>query len=349
MVLLGAAAAVIVAAACKAAAEIVAPVMLALVLSIASLPVRRWAQSHGWPSWAATLLMMVTVYGIVLLLFAGLALSVAKLATTLPQYSDRVDELVADARDKLADVGVDTSPAETALGEVDLDKVTGLVTDALTGLLGVLSSLFFLVTVLFFMSIDASGLATRSAVLAGRKPLLNAALVGYLHVMWRYLVVTAVFGAIVAVLDTAALWLLGVPLPLVWGLLSFITNFVPNIGFVIGLIPPALLALLDQGWELMLAVIVVYCVLNMVIQTFIQPRVVGDAVGLGTTVTFLSLALWTYLLGALGALLAVPMTLLVRAVLVDADPAARWSLLLVGSDEAAQRLREPRSAQPQGS
>jgi predicted PurR-regulated permease PerM len=91
----------------------------------------------------------------------------------------------------------------------------------------------------------------------------------------------------------------------------------------------------------MLAVVVVYCVLNLVIQTFIQPRIVGDAVGLGTTVTFLSLAVWTYLLGSLGALLAVPVTLLLRAVLVDADPSTRWSLLLVGSDETARRLGEP--------
>jgi AI-2 transport protein TqsA len=140
--------------------------------------------------------------------------------------------------------------------------------------------------------------------------------------------VTALFGGIVAILDTGAVWLLGVPLALVWGLLSFITNFVPNIGFIIGLVPPALL---DGGWGSMLAVIAVYCVLNLVIQTFIQPRFVGDAVGLGTTVAFLSLALWTYSLGGLGALLAVPMTLLVRAVLIDADPAAGWAVLFLGS------------------
>ena len=92
---------------------------------------------------------------------------------------------------------------------------------------------------------------------------------------------TAVFGAIVAVLDTGALYLMGVPLALAWGFFSFITNFIPNIGFVIGVIPPALIALLDSGWQLMLAVVLVYCVLNVTIQTFIQPRFVGATVGLG--------------------------------------------------------------------
>ena len=336
--LLGAAAAVVVGAACRAGADIVAPVMLALVLSIAVMPARGWALRRGLPSWVATVLMMATAYAIVLALVVGLAVSVVKLAATLPDYTDRVDELRADARGRLADLGVEPGPVDTALRQLDLGKATGVLTDLLAGLLGVLSSLFFLVTVMFFMSVDAAGVAVRSAALREWKPQLGAALTGYAHVIRRYLVVTAVFGAIVAVLDAGALWLLGVPLPLLWGLLSFITNFVPNIGFVIGLIPPALLALLDQGWELMLAVIVVYCVLNLVIQTFIQPRVVGDAVGLGTTVTFLSLAVWTFLLGSLGALLAVPMTLLVRAVLVDADPGARWSLLLIGSDETARRL-----------
>lgn len=340
LLVVGTAGAVVVAAACRAAADIVAPVMLALVLSIAVLPVRRWAHRHGWPAWASTVLMMAAAYGIVLVLFAGLALSVVELAAMLPQYADRVDELTATAQNRLADLGVDPDPVGTAVQQLDVGKATELLTNVLSGLLGLLSSTFFLVALLFFMSIDATGLTARSAGLAAWKPQLHAALSEYLHVMWRYLVVTAAFGAIVAVLDAGALWLLGVPLPLVWGLLSFITNFVPNIGFVIGLIPPALLALLEQGWELMLAVIVVYCVLNLVIQTFIQPRVVGDAVGLGTTVTFLSLATWTFLLGPLGALLAVPMTLLVRTVLVDADPSARWALLLVGSDETVRRVGE---------
>jgi predicted PurR-regulated permease PerM len=134
---------------------------------------------------------------------------------------------------------------------------------------------------------------------------------------------------IVAVLDTGALWLLGVPLPLLWGLLSFLTNFIPNIGFIIGLIPPALLALLDSGVQKMIAVILVYCILNVTIQTFIQPRFVGDAVGLSPAITFLSVAVWTVVLGPIGALLAVPMSLLARTLLIDANPRAEWARVFV--------------------
>ena len=108
---------------------------------------------------------------------------------------------------------------------------------------------------------------------------------------------TALFGAIVGVLDSGALWLIGVPLPLAWGFFSFITNFIPNIGFVIGIIPPTLVALLDSGWEEMVLVILVYSVLNVTIQTFIQPRYVGNTVGLSAEMTYMSLVVWAFLLG----------------------------------------------------
>jgi AI-2E family transporter len=93
----------------------------------------------------------------------------------------------------------------------------------------------------------------------------------------QYLLVTTVFGFIVAVLDTIALAIMGVPLALTWGLLAFMTNYIPNIGFIIGLVPPALLALLSGGPDLML-VVIVYGTLNFVLQSLVQPRFIGDAV-----------------------------------------------------------------------
>ena len=113
---------------------------------------------------------------------------------------------------------------------------------------------------------------------------------------------------------------MGVPGAFVWAVLAFVTNFIPNIGFVIGVIPPALIALLDGGPGLMIAVIVIYSVINFLIQSVIQPRVVGDAVGLTALFTFMSLVFWTWVIGPLGALLAVPLTLLARALLIEANP-----------------------------
>ena len=353
LVLLGSAAMIVVAAGIRSANSVLAPVLLALVLTIAVAPVRGVALRRGAPAWAATVLVMVTAYGIVLFLTLSIAASVVQLAATLPQYADSADQLAASAHDALTKLGLADQPTGTALSQLDLGKLRDFLGGLLSGLLEVLSSFFFLAALLFFMTSDVATVHRRTDLLRRVRPAMMDSLDGFAHGTQRYLIVSAVFGAIVAVLDTGALWLIGVPLALLWGLLAFVTNFIPNIGFVIGLVPPALLGLLDGGWQTMVAVVVVYCVLNVVIQTFIQPRYVGDSVGLSTTVTFLSLAVWTYLLGSLGALLAVPMTLLVRALLIDPDPSLSWANLLIGSapppsDDVGERKGGPASSSGAG-
>jgi predicted PurR-regulated permease PerM len=332
--LVGAAAAVVVLVGISLASGVVGPIILALILTIAVLPVARALRRRRLPGWAATLAALVVAYLIVLVLVVGVAASVVQLAALLPQYSGRAQDLQGSATDRLASAGLSSEQVRTAISQIDLGSLTHLLGSVLRSLLGVLSSLFFLVAVMFFLVVEAAGAGPRLARLAQDRPDLAAALTGFARAVQSYLVVTAVFGLIVAVLDTGALWLLSVPLPLMWGLLSFLTNFIPNIGFIIGLVPPALLALLDSGVSTMVAVILVYCILNVVIQTFIQPRYVGDAVGLSPAITFLSLALWTLVLGPIGALLAVPMSLLARALLIDANPEARWALVLVSAGPA---------------
>jgi len=154
---------------------------------------------------------------------------------------------------------------------------------------------------------------------------------------------------LVAVLDAGALWLMGIPLPILWGVLSFITNYIPNIGFLIGLIPPVLLALLVGGPGLAVLVIVVYSVVNFVLQSLVQPVFVGDAVGLSLTVSFLSVFVWAAILGPLGAVLAVPLSLFVYALVLGQDPDRRWARALVSQSEvveAEKKSRNRRGARP---
>jgi predicted PurR-regulated permease PerM len=341
VVLLGLAAAAAVATGLRAAAEIVAPAMLALALTIAVLPVDGWARRRGWPGWLATLVALVVSYAILAVLVLGTALCLAKLVEILPQYTDTARGLTDDAQQSLSEAGLSSGASDDALRQFDPAKVTDWLTGVLSGVLGFLSTLFFLVTLMFFFVTAVHGFGPRMAVLARSKPAVAAALARFVTSTQRYLVMTALFGAIVAVLDTGALWLLGVPLPLVWGFFSFVTNFIPNIGFVIGVIPPALLALLDAGWRQMLLVVLVYSVLNVTIQTFIQPRFVGASVGLSAEITFLSLVVWTFLLGPLGAVLAVPMTLLCRAVFVDADERSAWVTPLIATTAEPPPAAEP--------
>lgn len=311
------------------AAGIVAPTMLALVLTIAVLPVGGWARRHGWPSWLATLFALIMAYAILVVLLVGTIVCLVKLVDLLPQYTKDAQALTDQFHDWLSGLGLGTETTSDALKQVDPGKVADVLGGVLSGILGALGGLFFLVTVMFFFVVAVRGFEPRMAWLQGSKPQLASALAKFVDGTQKYFVMTALFGAIVGVLDAGALWLIGVPLPLVWGFFSFITNFIPNIGFVIGIIPPALLALLDSGWEEMLLVIIVYSVLNVTIQTFIQPRYVGNSVGLSAEMTYMSLVVWAFLLGPLGALLAVPMTLLFRAFFIDADPRAAWAAPLI--------------------
>lgn len=313
----------------RGAAGIVAPTMLSLVLTIAVLPVPAWARRHGWPSWLATLLALVTAYAILLVLLVGTIICLVKLVDLLPQYTKDAQDTTDQFHDWLSGLGLGTETTSDALKKVDPGKVADILAGVLSGLLGALGGLFFLVTVMFFFVVAVRGFGPRMAWLQLSKPQLSAALAKFVNGTQKYLVMTALFGAIVGALDSAALWLIGVPLPLAWGFFSFITNFIPNIGFVIGIIPPSLLALLDGGWQEMVLVIVAYSVLNVTIQTFIQPRFVGNSVGLSAEMTYMSLVVWAFLLGPLGALLAVPMTLLLRAFFIDADPRAAWAAPLI--------------------
>jgi hypothetical protein len=169
--------------------------------------------------------------------------------------------------------------------------------------------------------------------LARKQPYLNAGFDLYVTRTRSYLLVSTVFGAIVAVLDGLALWIMGIPLVGVWVVLSFVTNYIPNVGFVIGVIPPALVALIGYDVNRMIWVIVIYCALNFVIQSLIQPRIVGDSVGLSTSLTFLSLVFWSFVIGPLGSVLAIPLTLFAKALLVDINPRLQWIRPLLSLDE----------------
>ncbi|MYR04928.1 AI-2E family transporter [Gordonia sp. SID5947] len=315
----------------KAVSGLVGPVFLALMLTVAVQPFPAWLRRKGCPTWLAFVVTLLAVYGILLALFGSLVFSIARLATILPEYSDKFQQLIDNFQKFLTDHGVSQEQVHNMISHIDPGKAIGYVGDVLESTVSVASALILVITVLLFMSADAISFDKRINVLRGQRADIATAFSSFARGTRSYLLVSTVFGLIVAVLDTGALWLLGVPLPILWGLLSFITNYIPNIGFVIGVIPPALLALLDGGVGQMLLVIVVYSAINIVIQSVIQPKFVGDAVGLSTTLTFLSLVFWAWVIGPLGAILAVPLTLMTKALLIDIDPSTRWVDVLLAS------------------
>jgi AI-2 transport protein TqsA len=330
ILLLSTAAAVVVLGGVHALRDILGPVFLALVLTIVAEPLRRYLR-RWLPDLLASAICIVVVIATVVGLVVLVVLAVARFGTLLGSYTDDFAELVDDATGWLHHMGVHSDQVAELSSSFDLGRLSGVVASVLSSSVSVVSSLFFVCALCYFMIFEGSHFPDRLAAAGASRPQLVLALNGFASGTRRYLVVSTVFGLIVALLDTLALTILGVPAPWVWGLLAFLTNYIPNIGFVIGLVPPAILAFLENGFGQMLLVVAIYCGLNLVIQTGIQPKVVGDAVGLSATLTFVSVFFWTWVIGPVGAIMAVPLSLLVRALLIDADPANTWLVPLIAN------------------
>ncbi|GAA4756432.1 AI-2E family transporter [Amnibacterium soli] len=323
IVLLGAAGVAVTAAGLRAVSGIVGPLLLALVLVITVSPLER-ALRRRVPAWLSLTVMLVVVYGVLLVFAVALTVSAARLAGLLVGYGPEFQRLAADGADWLTGLGVTQDQIDSVTGQLDLARLAGLARSVLDGAGGALSALVLLLSVLFFLVLDAAAFPRLLRAAEPQRPHLVEALRDFAENTRRWLLVSAGFGVVLAVLDAVVLLVVGVPLPWLWALLAFLANFIPSIGFVVALVPPALLALLTGGPVQALWVVVLFALISTVVQTFIAPRVVGGAVGLSGTLTFLSVLLWGVVLGPLGALLAVPLSLLAKALLVDADPGLHW-------------------------
>jgi AI-2 transport protein TqsA len=342
VLLIGAATATIAIAGVRSIAWLVGPLLLALVVVIALAPVQRFLQRHGWPRWASASVLLLLVWTVLLGFVALLVVSIAQFAALLPNYAGEAEALIASVVADLNDRGIVSGQLSDLVAQFDYSQLVGVATGVLARATDTASTLVLLLAALVFLSIESGGFGRRLALVAAERPHLPIALGLFARGTRSYLWVSTVFGGIVAVGDTVALMVIGIPLPVVWGLLSFITNYVPNIGFVLGLVPPAILALLDGGWTEFWVVVAVYALLNFVVQTLIQPRFVGDSVGLSMTVTFVALLFWGWVLGALGALLAIPLTLLLKALLVDVDPRGHWLDAMLREEPRAPRTSRAR-------
>lgn len=341
-ILVGTASAVIVAAGVQAASWLIDPVFLALVIVIAVHPVHDRLRRWGLPPWAATLALLLLAYGVLLVLAGVVVVSVARLATILPTYAGHANELLRSVTAALGRFGVGADQLRALSGEASYARLLGFIGALLLGVTSLAGNLVFLLTLLLFLIIESTGAPARMMALAEDRAPIAAALGRFTSGTRRFLGITSVVGLVTGLVDTLALFALGVPLAVLWGLLAFITNYIPYVGFFIGLLPPALLALLGGGWQLLVLVVVIYIAVNFVLTSLVQPRFVGDSVGLSVTVTLVALVFWGWLLGPLGALLAIPLTLLVKAVLIDVDPRAAWTETLLASAHTTR----PRWARP---
>lgn len=314
------------------AKDVLAPVAVAAIVVIIAHPVRRPLERRGWPAWAATSVVVAVSFAILAALGSLLVLASAQFIKMLPDYADEFIGVADDLVAGLASLGFHPETAEGALSWLSPEVLVNAAYSVADSVLGLATAFFFVLAYVIFMAADAASLGRRGTAFAPRAGVIAERYFGGVR---RYYVVNASFGLVVAVIDGLLLWWMGIPVPIVWAVLAFVTNFIPNIGFVIGVIPPALFALVIGGWPLALLVVLAYSVVNVVLQVMVQPKFVSDAVGLSMTLTFFSVVFWTLVIGPIGSILCIPLTLLVRALLLEPDPNTKHLRALSGDTAPA--------------
>lgn len=330
-VLISLAAAVIVLIGLGRISSIVGPVFLALVLTICVYPVKQRLLLRGVPPVLAGMATILSVYAMVGALVASLWVSAVQLTRLLPQFAPQITELGNDLRIFLHDtLGIGDEQVRAIVDSVDLRVLIDTAYNLLGSAMNLGSGMVFLLLLVMFMSIDATYFPTILAVVKEKRAPVVEALSNFAKLSRSFMIMTTIFGAIVAVLNLALLLILGVPGAGLWALLSFVCGFIPFIGFWISLVPAAIMALLAGGLPTFIGVVAFYGVINSLIQSIIQPKFVSGSVNLNMTLTFLSVIFWSALLGPLGALMAVPLSLFARAILVDSHPQAAWLRPFIG-------------------
>ncbi|BCW71039.1 AI-2E family transporter [Arthrobacter sp. NicSoilB8] len=338
---------------------IVTPIFFAFVLTLCVHPIRRWMQARGISRGIATGTTIAAVFGLLTAFAAVLIASLAQFSALLPQYAPQVAQLGASLAGLLESVGFGPEQAQEVLNGFTPGRIIGFLGGLLGNIASLVGSLVVILTMLILMAVDGSRVPALLTHLNYHRPALVTAFIGFGIGVRRYMVATTVLGIAQGLFNWLVLVILQVPGALLWGLLSFICSFIPNIGYFIAIVPPLFFGFLTGGWPTVVAIIVIYGGINSVIQSIIQPKYVGNAVSLSETLTFASVLFWALLLGPVGAILAVPLTLFVRTILLDSDPSMSWwrpftgdrtdlQVLLKQEDEAIRARRgRPRPGRPE--
>ena len=325
---------IVIGAGLRSTANIVGPVFLVITLVITVSPLRGFLVRRRWPSWLASVMSLLAIYALLAMILGSVVFAVVRLVDKLPDYASAFQKIFDYLVGVASRLGFGQDQLERLASSVQLSSLAGPAQALVSGISGGLSLILLIVALVIFLAFDASSMPERLAVIGETRPHIAEGLINFASRVRKYWIVTTLFGLIVAVLDVIALVIIGVPLYITWGVLAFVTNYIPNIGFILGLIPPALIALLDGGVGSAIAVIAVYTAINVIVQTIIQPRL-----GISATVAFASLIFWAYVLGPLGALLAIPATLFMKSVLLDNSVPASWVNALVTSSPGKERPR----------
>ncbi len=311
-VLYSLAAIAIVAGALKAASGILVPALLALFIAIVCTDPMYWLIRQGLPKWLAIVLVVVMLLVITSAFPLVISGSYVEFTRELPLYQQRADTLLRQAAAWVSHYGYDYD-AESMRAVFDPAAALGYVQVVLAALGGILSRYLLIMLLVIFILVDVPQTLNNRSTPAGE----------IVKTVQHYFAIKTFTSMLTGGLIAIWLLILDVQYPLLWGFLAFLLNFVPNIGSVLAAIPAVILSLLFDGYVSALVVMVGYVLINVGVSNGLEPRIMGQQLGLRFVWIFVSLIVWGWILGPVGMLLAVPLTMTLRIAL-EKHPKTLW-------------------------
>jgi predicted PurR-regulated permease PerM len=334
-VLLTAAAFVVVVAGMRAAKALLVPFLLAIFLAVIATPAMNWLRRRGLPTPLAMLVVLGVIVGSLLSVGSLVATSARDFTQALPSYDARLDEILAPAVNWLQSIGIKID-MELVDQHFDPGKAMTFAANVLAQVGNLVANSFFILLTVLFILAEAAAFGDKLKIATGGSAETMARLTSMTGNMNRYMGIKTGTSLVTGVAVAVFLVIVGVDYPILWGLLAFLLNFVPNLGSILAAVPAVLVALVQLGPGAAAVTGIGYIVINVFVGSFLEPRIMGRGLGLSTLVVFLSLVFWGWVLGLVGMLLSVPLTMAVKIAL-EANSNTRWLAVLLGSGGGAKQ------------
>jgi predicted PurR-regulated permease PerM len=342
--LLVAACGVVVIGGMKAASTLLAPLALALFLAFLSFPLVFWLQARGWPSvlaTAATLAVNLAVVGLVVLLAYA---SVGNFEEKLPGYQARTQALHSSVVDWLEERGY-ADREELSLDRIKPEAVFDFLRRSLARAMDVVSNGALVALVMVFALLEAAAIPAKIRMIFGRTDGDPARFHAIVREILQYLWIKTLVSVATGVFVGVGAWIIGVDFPVLWGLLTFALNYIPTIGSILAAVPSVLLALVQLGWGSAAAFLGVTVAANVIFGNIVEPMFMGKKLGLSTLVVTLALVFWGWLWGPIGMLLSVPLTMMMKIVVLHI-PDMSWVAILLSDWNGEEPEREAAEEKP---
>ena len=329
---------IIIVAGMKAAASLLVPFLLAVFIAILIASPFSWLQDKGLPAGAALLVVVGLLVLGLLLVGTLIGSSVEEFSGSFPAFQERLQGATTGLLGWLDNIGIHISN-ELVSAYMDPAKAVQMATNILGGMGNMLTNGFLILITVIFIMLEAAGFPDKWRLMRGKADDSLAEFSEAIGNIKRYMGIKTLTSLATGFLVVVMMLFVGVDYPLLWGLLAFLLNFVPNIGSIIAAIPAVIQVLVHLGFSAALVVAGGYLFINILIGTFIEPRYMGRGLGLSTLVVFLSLVFWGWVLGPVGMLLSVPLTITAKIALESHDE-TRWVAIMLGPKVEPEKVAD---------